>query len=1209
MSKLLVIGLGGIGIKTLLHVKKAFVDRDPQGKLPDDVKLIGLDIQEKPEFIDGIMRGQSNTFDKNFSSRIYLDQSEYISLSGNIHEWLSEKSSVEDRENLKWFDCDFFSHPLIDLEKIKSYRQIGRLAFFQQVSGRNGKVFNTLKDALTELANGGGTINVIVCGSLAGGTGAGIFMDVGSLVKKIFDNEISTAGTTIKLHGLFALPDAFRAVGEVKARINEMKPRAFGAMLELERFLVLSDLTPGSEAQYIAAGTDPVLTGHVKFFDMVWLFDERKKNPLDVPVEYGIAPSFANFITLMQDDGFSEQMSRHLVNLAASRSDPTNMDLGRELPYIGTFGTYSVELPLASIIENWACELGQEVLDQLVPVNEEGVLRDDYAGGKEGATSAKVQLGKDMEKYSSRIMKDALKMGMEYDEFRQENNQKLIQRILDRKYKDNWAPCLLTGKLEGQEAVQWDALWDSYFYDEKQKLKGALEQPIPKRCTDGDVEKAAKWLVSECKAIEDKLLMRGRDVLQKQFEIQLGAFCSELSSFINQTLNGESDQGDWKNAITNKAGKLGWMISYLKESTACFDNMQILLKNVYCTLQGKKEKVIKDIGEEGNFPIEPMPLIEQIKKDEHKQKKYLQKRQELFKIRRHELMISAEIEYLEVFRVFTQQAWNELQKIALSLRTQSKGNVGQFLSDHQKEVQDAVSEYRNRLCRVKNVIDLDSDQKSREWGLQQYNRFTQDPKNGSALKKILVDVQWQISNTKKKTEIKDPINNEKVELLIDSPNISLSIGGFPLKEVGVLRTNHIDISEEGSSYEEVKQIANANTSRLRERCMVVFEPVWEQLSVLNYLNTIYGEGRSGYTVDDFTEDVTEYGNALLNFYEIPDSRTVTYLIGPKEGSEESQWCKCVFKALKKKIIAVDYLSQYVTIDNNSSMYFISMMDMIDIRKIRAYHEGAKIYNSLPFLSEKSSNTRELCQLFQEEQNAAPYFDLDYPLSPRVVDLMKDMNKLERFITVVSLGLLQETRNEEGDCRDIQIVLHPEKKEISDVYQRAEDFIWYVGSNITARFLEETPYYYVVAAIMCVGSGPVPPDDLTIEDLWTRLDTAIPELIKKKAEGMVAKWKEEDESTDSLSLFIQKAMQVQSTKKRQELFEQMCQFSLDIRLQEKLKVDLQEKELKLKALKTQQNDSIGEYSAETINLKDEICFVNWMITRLNSRIERNKQILQ
>ena len=268
MSKIFVIGVGGTGIKTLIHVKKALTDPEKSGRLPEDVRLLGIDTCLKAEKVEdiGLWGG---AFSRNGSKTdVELDNDEYIPLTGDMRDWVKGTNAVTTQLHYRWFDRRYFSHPannaLLNVTAgAGMYRQIGRLAFYNNVSGQNSPLYAAIKRNLEELAGGGGELNVLVCGSLAGGTGAGIFADVGSLVRKIFDAEIGTSGAALQLHGLFALPNAFKGTGAVSTRVNEMKPRAFAAMLEIERFLVMSNISGGSLAQYIPETNDAVLSGRL----------------------------------------------------------------------------------------------------------------------------------------------------------------------------------------------------------------------------------------------------------------------------------------------------------------------------------------------------------------------------------------------------------------------------------------------------------------------------------------------------------------------------------------------------------------------------------------------------------------------------------------------------------------------------------------------------------------------------------------------------------------------------------------------------------------------------------------------------------------------------------------------------------------------------------------------------------------------------------
>ena len=165
MRKLLVIGLGGTGIKTLIHVKKALTDREQDGELPANVRLLGFDTTIEAEEISDIGLWAGALSRKGSQKSVVLANNEYTALTGDLRSWVNGPNPITRKPHLSWFNRDFFSSPSkSNLLHIASgagmYRQIGRLAFFNHASSKEVNAYKAIEKCLNELQDA--MINVIV---------------------------------------------------------------------------------------------------------------------------------------------------------------------------------------------------------------------------------------------------------------------------------------------------------------------------------------------------------------------------------------------------------------------------------------------------------------------------------------------------------------------------------------------------------------------------------------------------------------------------------------------------------------------------------------------------------------------------------------------------------------------------------------------------------------------------------------------------------------------------------------------------------------------------------------------------------------------------------------------------------------------------------------------------------------------------------------
>lgn len=254
----LYIGLGGTGMKSLLHTKKMFIDT--YGEVPPMIGFLGIDT-------DG---GEYNHY-------LLSAQGEKVQLAANEQLSLPAPGAVDFYRNNK---SDFSWVPESNIAAIQLLRGIGaggvrtngRFAFavnrhnvIQRVNEKidkitNAKIAHSTKYEL--LSNALPEIHMAF--SIAGGTGCGTFLNMASLLRCVLDSKT-------KITGYAVLPGVFKNLPAVSAYAV---PNAYGALVDLDYLMSHGINNEPIELKYI--GTSDKITE--KPFNSVMFIDNANDN-------------------------------------------------------------------------------------------------------------------------------------------------------------------------------------------------------------------------------------------------------------------------------------------------------------------------------------------------------------------------------------------------------------------------------------------------------------------------------------------------------------------------------------------------------------------------------------------------------------------------------------------------------------------------------------------------------------------------------------------------------------------------------------------------------------------------------------------------------------------------------------------------------------------------------------------------------------------
>ena len=358
----LFLGLGGTGRWVLTYVKKYLLETN-QGQLPPEVHLVAYDTIGSAAAEQDVKVGN-----------VTLDarDGEFIFLGGNIERLVKETADGRHPHLQSWLQANHYIGSLpaaaYDLsEGAGQMRPFGRMGVFQDLIARhNSKIWGSLSSAITGLrsrVDPRRPLSISVIASLAGGTGAGMFIDIAHIARVIAESEV---GENFSVRAFLLLPRAFNVIPGGDG--PNMRARAFAAMRELSRFMTVFG---NRSYPMIYSPNDQSLSQPAtkRIFDMCYLIDaQRDWNTLvnEDPTE-GVYPSIADAIQAILDEECGGQLTQHIQNIHQIEQAERNRDEdARNVAFYSALGTYTLFLPVHEITQAGAYRFALEFLQQLV---------------------------------------------------------------------------------------------------------------------------------------------------------------------------------------------------------------------------------------------------------------------------------------------------------------------------------------------------------------------------------------------------------------------------------------------------------------------------------------------------------------------------------------------------------------------------------------------------------------------------------------------------------------------------------------------------------------------------------------------------------------------------------------------------------------------------------------------------------------------------
>ena len=270
----LIVGLGGTGKQTLLQLRRMLLDASDDGKptlpytqflmIDSDVRAVNLDGKDIDEFFQACQFNE----DERIETPLAPTDLDRLQTHGQEYPHI-----------FAWFDPSLLTlpRPRDGNSQIRSFGRYAFITYYTRIRQRLEEIRDKLKDnqlrsRVAAEFNVELDMNQVDCWvvfSIAGGTGAGMFIDMAYLLKDVFPQ--------IKLQAVAVAPDLF---ARPDVQTDEWARRAFGngyaSLMELENYNYMRDLNPSAtDARFRVFWTRELFqqnaTRNPGVFEMTWL--------------------------------------------------------------------------------------------------------------------------------------------------------------------------------------------------------------------------------------------------------------------------------------------------------------------------------------------------------------------------------------------------------------------------------------------------------------------------------------------------------------------------------------------------------------------------------------------------------------------------------------------------------------------------------------------------------------------------------------------------------------------------------------------------------------------------------------------------------------------------------------------------------------------------------------------------------------------------
>lgn len=1011
----LIIGLGGSGAMTLYHVKQQLFEIY-NNRVPETVGLLVLDTAQKP--LAQFRRAGERRDEGMGFGVVEFAPREMGHLGGNARELL-ERAARGKKAQVgylsSWLQSDYYlenlPENLFNLEDgAGMFRQLGRLALFRDVAApAKSQFYNLVREKITTIKSqrrDARSLAVFIVGSLAGGTGAGLFLDTAYLVRAIADQN----NLDVQLRGYFYLPESFASTLSA-SMLNDAKSRSMGALRELSRFLLHEDWGIGYPITYQPpeARGDDLWKGKLtsKLYDLVYLVDgQRRRRALsDYPMAVGTTPSVADAILSFIDSQAGEYQRAYIVNIGNQITQRQTRE-GRQ-PFVGALGTYTIILPIQQMVESWAFQLALDSLDALlVPVRRDASshlpLELDPRANLERSHSPHDEVrvlltsrndiidprsGADI-----RIRPPALWSHIyRFFEQRRESEGPLVHR-LGMMGLDDWLNYFVPGAEDADHAAQ------KAWRDTRRVMSLTVTTEVPasdKMDPKEDSQHGARRVARQVEQLFDKqlgMVRQGgrreggfyRDALNEFVKVQVDRFREGIEIYVVGQLHGQDD----RDALRARTGKLGWTLAVLRELDVVLTEVAELMELVRTRMVGDRSPRAQAVQA---WEAAKQEMMEQRTKTRaiigappaiQAQRTYLSAAEHALEMYRAEIARESLTEILEQMRDFLQTAIKSLATWESVLAFDTRGLYARVYNAKQQVItqRDQAADVPSR----RTIRDTDWEQA----------RYTSYLETTDARQQALGGLQWDTQ-------------------------VEMSDQGTPRLRVMLNMGDRVFRDDQAS---KTGRWSDDNFSALMDFCRDIFSTALDRESVLHYLATHEYDGRP----DALAEELFLNSGALLRYDDAVVGQFVpaNYLLAYQDPNrpEQTRFLQRVMDELKGHYgvsTTDETLARLQNADDRFRLTLVNMAELLPLRRIGCYTDHYQAYMSA------ARTERMTFHVFPAEVHAVQYEDeLTRQLSqnrrivqPRVSVLMEDKERFQEFLTLMAHQIVVRGRDEVQYAKD------------------------------------------------------------------------------------------------------------------------------------------------------------------------------------------------
>ncbi|MCF0158430.1 MAG: hypothetical protein HUJ83_07960 [Veillonella sp.] len=344
IRRCLFVGLGGTGMTALLHTKKAFVDT--YGEVPPMIGFLGIDT-------DG------GVFSK------YLDSTKgRITLTPNEQKSISVSDAFQvfqvQKRHFDWVpeETKFALSNLSDTGA-GAIRANGRFSLINNVV----TIENAIRQKLGDITNAtiatdgkyellSNKVEVHMVFSLCGGTGAGSFIDMAYLIRRLTDYRVKLAGYAV-------LPDVFEEMRSVG--MERVKPNAYGSLKELD-YLMHFGLGENDSAEFDYLGN--VIKIDRRPFNVVFMIDNKNKSGDTVKDVEQLAEMISSALTTAAGS-LSAAAASTLDNIEQNIANGS-YNIGDKAGWVSSIGASEIVFRSSQLAEIYSIKVAQRIIARLL---------------------------------------------------------------------------------------------------------------------------------------------------------------------------------------------------------------------------------------------------------------------------------------------------------------------------------------------------------------------------------------------------------------------------------------------------------------------------------------------------------------------------------------------------------------------------------------------------------------------------------------------------------------------------------------------------------------------------------------------------------------------------------------------------------------------------------------------------------------------------